>query len=37
MSVYDLVMFFWDMTPDGGASYWVNLGGGWWGGVIYQL
>jgi len=34
MSAYDLIMFFWNITPDGGSSFWVNLGGGWWGGII---
>jgi len=33
--MYELIMLFWAMTPPGGESLWVNLGGGWWGGIIF--
>lgn len=35
MTTYELILLFWNMTPDGGSSFWVNLGDGWWAGAIF--
>jgi hypothetical protein len=34
--LWELIAVMWALTPEDGGSFWVNLGGGAWGGITWQ-